>query len=220
LEFVQEAGISIHPSHHIRIPDIKLFQEYFRIKEKLNHFPSYPEFFQESNYSIGVYENRFGNFTGFRKHALQYGMDNGLIKPEIAQPAIENLQDRSKHSEGSYEVVQDRPVLGERIDFRSLLHAPINELGVVYLFGILSDDLGFSVESIQNGFPDCEAKRRVKGNRWQRVRLEFEYASSNFQDHKHDITQCDLIVCWDHNWSNCPLEVISLKEYLKQSQGK
>ena len=38
---------------------------------------------------------------------------------------------------------------GEPIDFRGLRHAPINELGVVFLFGAVSRELGFIVESIQ-----------------------------------------------------------------------
>ena len=212
---VKEAGLNIHPAHNIKIPDDNLFQEYFRVTEELGHFPSYNEFSQKSENSIGVYENRFGNFTEFRKHALRYGIDNGLIKPEIAQPTVEKLQTEFIKKGRSYDAFEDRPVLGEKIDFRGLLHAPVNELGVVYFFGILSDDLGFIVESVQSGFPDCDAKRRLVKNRWQRVRIEFEYRSSNFVVHKHDITKCDLIICWEHDWKDCPLEVISLKEHLK-----
>lgn len=212
---VKEAGLDIHPAHKIKIEDINLFQEYFRVTEELNRFPAYNEFARRSKYSIGVYENRFGNFTEFRKDALQYGIDNGLIKPEIAQPTVEKLQTETIQKGYSYEAFEDRPVLGEKIDFQGLLHAPVNELGVVYLFGILSNDLGFVVESIQSCFPDCEAKRRLKNNRWQRVRIEFEYRSSNFIGHKHDITKCDIIICWEHDWNDCPLEVISFKEYLK-----
>ncbi|MBX9788237.1 MAG: hypothetical protein K2Y37_04935 [Pirellulales bacterium] len=37
-------------------------------------------------------------------------------------------------------------------------HAPINEQGVVYLFGMVSRELGFYIEAIQQGFPDCEGK--------------------------------------------------------------
>jgi hypothetical protein len=214
-QFAKQAGLGIHPAHKIKIQDISLFKEYFRITEELDRFPSYTEFARRSDYSIGVYENRFGNFTEFRKHALKYGLDNGLIKPEIAQPAIESIRTKSIAKRRSYEPLGDRPVLGERIDFRGLLHAPVNELGVVYLFGILSEDLGFIVESVQSGFPDCEGKRRLKNNRWQRVRIEFEYISSNFVVHQHDITKCDLIICWEHDWKNCPLEVISLKEHLE-----
>jgi hypothetical protein len=26
------------------------------------------------------------------------------------------------------------------------------------------------------------------------------------------VAGCDLIVCWNHNWENCPLEVLELKK--------
>lgn len=215
---VKEAGLKIHPAHKIKISEVELFQEYFRVTEELNRFPSYSEFARCSKYSIGVYEAHFGNFTEFRKHALQYGTYHELIKPEIAQPLVENIFTKTTQNKFSHEILEDRPILGEIINFRSLLHAPVNELGVVYLFGILSNDLGFVIESIQSGFPDCEAKRRLKNNRWQSIRIEFEYKSSNFIEHKHDITKCDLIICWEHDWNNCPLEVISLKEYLQTTR--
>ena len=54
---------------------------------------------------------------------------------------------------------------GEKINFKSLSCAPINELGVVYLFGVLHDALDFKIESIQAGFPDCIARRQVSQDR-------------------------------------------------------
>ena len=29
--------------------------------------------------------------------------------------------------------------------------------------------------------------------------------------HFHDPEGCDLIVCWEHNWAESPLEVVELK---------
>ena len=107
-------------------------------------------------------------------------------------------------------------VYGELLNFRGLQHAPINEQGVVYLFGMVSHELGFMIQAVQTGFPDCHGKRRVKGNRWQPVRIEFEYQSRNFLLHGHDSELCDLIVCWEHNWPECPLEVLCLKDRIKQ----
>lgn len=105
-----------------------------------------------------------------------------------------------------------RRVFGDKISFKSLSCAPVNELGVVYLFGVLHDLLDLSIESIQSGFPDCIARRRVSENRWEEVRIEFEYESKNFADHKHNPNGCDMIVCWRHNWNDCPsnIEVIEL----------
>jgi hypothetical protein len=99
---------------------------------------------------------------------------------------------------------------GETLNFRGLLHAPVNEQGVVFLFATLAADLGYLIDSLGSEFPDCEAKRRV-GKAWEKVRIEFEYESRNFQVHAHDPEECDLIVCWDHNWPECPIEVLELK---------
>jgi len=103
---------------------------------------------------------------------------------------------------------------GAPIDFRGLRHAPLNEQGVIYLFGLVAHELGFLVEAISASFPDCEAKRCVdrKRDRWQRVYIEFEFQSRNFLGHEHDATKCDIVVCWEHDWPDCPLEVIELRE--------
>jgi len=108
------------------------------------------------------------------------------------------------------------PQFGEALDFPGLRRAPINELGVVFLFGLVSQRLGFDVEAVHSAFPDCSAKRLVdrKRNRWKQVRVEFEYASSNFLLHKHQNEHCDLIVCWIHDWPECPIEVIALKDVI------
>ncbi len=97
-------------------------------------------------------------------------------------------------------------------------YAPANEQGIIFLFGIVAERLGFHVESFQIAFPDCEAKQRVGPAGWQSVRIEFEYASRNFRDHGHLPEACDIIVCWEHNWPECPknLEVIALKDELER----
>jgi hypothetical protein len=106
---------------------------------------------------------------------------------------------------------------GNPIYFRGLRNEPINENGVVFLFGLVAKDLGFSVESVQAGFPDCDAKQEISRNKWRHVRIEFEYESKNFYVHGHDPNGCDMIVCWKHNWADCPanIEVIELSTRIK-----
>lgn len=105
---------------------------------------------------------------------------------------------------------RDRSIVGDLINFRGLVYAPINENGVIFLFGKILDDLHMYIEEIKPGFPDCVA-RRFAGKGWEKVSIEFEYLSSHFRDHKHDYEKCDIIVCWEHDWKDCPLEVIELK---------
>lgn len=111
---------------------------------------------------------------------------------------------------------QKQILLGEPLNFRGLQHASINEQGVVFLFGMVCLELGYLIEAVQTGFPDCEGKRQVDNYRWQRVRIEFEFQSSSFLKHGHNAELCDLIVCWVHDWSDCPLEVLELRKEIQK----
>jgi hypothetical protein len=109
---------------------------------------------------------------------------------------------------------------GDKIAFKSLSCAPVNELGVVYLFGVLHETFGFKIESIQSGYPDCLARRKIGKNRWEEVRIEFEYDSRSFKSHGHDPNGVDVIICWEHNWEECPkrIEVIELSSLLSDAE--
>lgn len=112
----------------------------------------------------------------------------------------------------------DRPTYGEPLDFEAMRHEPVNESGVVLLFGMVAMRMGFLIEAMRTNFPDCEAKLRLSPGEWQRVRIEFEFESRNFRDHGHDPKGCDLIVCWAHNWPECPVEVIALRDFVPQRE--
>ena len=106
-------------------------------------------------------------------------------------------------------------IVGERIDLPILNYAPLNEMGVVILFGYYMKDLGFShLEEIRSGFPDAIGMQSIDGKKYKRIRIEFEYRSKNFQLHNHPVNGCDVIVCWEHDWTNCPLKVIELRTIL------
>jgi hypothetical protein len=111
-------------------------------------------------------------------------------------------------------MAQEKSIVGNLINFRGLVYSPINENGVIFLFGKIAGDLNMYVEEIKPGFPDCIG-RRFTGKGWERVSIEFEYVSHNFYAHKHDHKKCDIIVCWTHNWTDCPIEVIELREVIK-----
>ncbi|HSM85819.1 MAG TPA: hypothetical protein VLT16_06695 [Candidatus Limnocylindrales bacterium] len=105
------------------------------------------------------------------------------------------------------------PLYGRPLMMQALATAPTNDMGVLVLFGAMARDLGFTVLRVQAEFPDCEALRLCEGDRWRRVRIEFEFESRNFLAHAHDPKDCDLIVCWKHNWETCPLEVLELSRF-------
>jgi hypothetical protein len=130
---------------------------------------------------------------------------------DIAYTQSAHMQRFERHSR-----FDNRATYGNPIDFRGLRHDPVNEQGVVFLFGMLARELGYMVEAIQSGFPDCEAKRQIASGKWQRVFIEFEYESRNFRDHGHSVIGCDVIVCWIHNWQECPssLEILELSSVI------
>jgi hypothetical protein len=114
--------------------------------------------------------------------------------------------------------LQDRPLLGAPMPLPAMAYEPVNEMGVMVLFSMMAHQLGFVIESVQSAFPDCEAKIEVEPGRWQHFRIEFEYESRGFKQHGHDPNQCDLIVCWRHNWKNCPpnIQVLELSKLVAQ----
>jgi hypothetical protein len=122
-------------------------------------------------------------------------------------------------------VPAERDEVGAKIDYPGLTYAPINEQGVVLLFGTMSDELGFSVEAIRSAFPDAlVVDYRANPNRGVKKYIEFEFKSSHFARQKgHDPKKCDIIVCWEHDWQHLPpgIEIIELRnliQNLKQAE--
>ncbi len=113
----------------------------------------------------------------------------------------------------------EKSIVGDLINFRGLVYSPTNENGVIFLFGKVMEDLNMYIEEIKPGFPDCIG-RRFTGKGWERVTIEFEYRSSSFKQHNHDPSGCDLIVCWEHDWPKCPVEVLELREIIKTLPNK
>lgn len=112
-------------------------------------------------------------------------------------------------------------IVGNLINFRGLVYAPINEQGVVFLFGKIAHEFGMYVELIRTGYPDCIAKRFIGKNKWEDIKIEFEFKSSDFVKHKHKIEEADMIVCWEHDWVDCPksIEVLELQNEIKQLEN-
>lgn len=104
------------------------------------------------------------------------------------------------------------PHRADVLDGALIRYAPENELGVVFRFAHLAKRFGLRVDQIQPSFPDCIAYRKV-GGRERKVRIEFELRSRNFRTHKHRSSDCDCIVCWEHNWPGAPkhIEIIELR---------
>ncbi|MXW18321.1 MAG: hypothetical protein F4139_13355 [Gemmatimonadetes bacterium] len=193
---------------------------------ELGRIPTWTQFNNHSQISADVLRRRFGGRKGvLERYGAWLGQhESGSpllveLAESIRQVPPPGNQTKTTSPEGVPVWTKgDGPQYGAPIDFRGLRHAPINEQGVVFLFGMVSRELGFLVEAVHASFPDCEAKSLVdrKNDRWQRVRIEFEFRSRTFKDHGHDPAKCDLIVCWQHNWPECPLEVVELSTVIEE----
>lgn len=100
----------------------------------------------------------------------------------------------------------------EVLEGAPLRYAPVNELGLVFLFAHIARKWRLRVDSIQPQFPDCIAYQKVHGKE-KRIRIEFEFNSRNFKNHGHDPRECDWIVCWEHDWPDAPsnLQIVELR---------
>jgi hypothetical protein len=228
------AGFDFEP-YHERIRESDLLQDWGKIVRKHRAIPTRNQYKLEGKYSPGVFESRYGpwsvipsKFRDFAQDRAQWA-DVLALLPEAAPKRRATAASRTvsgSPAEATLPIViprqrhrklEGRPMYGNPIDFRGLRHEPVNEQGVVFLFGMVAKELGYMVEAVQAGFPDCEAKCQVGPNKYQRVRIEFEFESREFRDHGHPEDGCDVIVCWRHNWPECPthLEVIELASIIK-----
>jgi len=91
---------------------------------------------------------------------------------------------------------------------RQVEFIPKNELGVILLFGRYYDYLGFQVLDVHSRYPDCIAIKNGK-----RIRIEFEYKTSNFIIHNHDLNGVDLVICWIKD-TELPIEILELSSEL------
>lgn len=225
----EELGLKISRQER-PLSENKLFEQLDKVVSKLRRIPTWAEIRRETGTTDKVFRNHFGGIFEVvskykkwleenRSESEDIKLVNEYIKNQGKKPHPRSQSVPKKAgTKGSSWPKIPGIEYGEYIDFRGLRHAPINENGVIFLFGMVSYELGFFVEAIHNVYPDCEAKRCVdrRHNRWQRVRIEFEYKSSNFKDHGHAAQDCDLIVCWKHDWVDCPIEVIELETKIKE----
>lgn len=211
---LKKAGL--HVGRKANIPTEELFSEIDKVWDRLGRQPQYKEMERYGRFSLKPYEKKFGSWMKAVEEFVKWKNEKGpIVEKELNSISPDILIETRKQHKKAKKVEY-----GEPIDFLGLRHAPLNEQGVVYLFGMLSRKLGFIIEAVRTDFPDCEGKREIPGKpgRWERVSIEFEFKSSHFKDHNHNPDECDVIICWENDWIDCPVEVISLKEIMQKAK--
>src|SRR6185503_13359529 len=118
--------------------------------------PSLCEYELRSKHSVAPLRTRFGNWAYVTKGLVQYAEENNLSEEwadvmEIArqhQPHLRKARSSSRMisiSTSKPRLLSDRPLYGAPFMGRPMAFAPVNEMGVVYMFGTLAEKLGFIV---------------------------------------------------------------------------
>jgi hypothetical protein len=238
---IRAAGLRPHTRHQ-RVDDRELLEDWGRAVRKNRKIPSRTTYLQLATFDPRTVARRFQRWSqipeAFRRFAegkQEWADVLDLVQAPAPKDPPAGARERKALLAGKTESgsraaalhtaetakirhlrLPGRPIYGRPMDFRGLRHEPVNEQGVLLLFGMVAKELGYIVEAVQSGFPDCEAKRQIAPERWQSVHLEFEFESRNFRGHGHPLTGCDVIVCWRHNWPDCPahLEILELSSLI------
>ena len=214
---LRSAGLGVTTTN-LPLSDGELEAEFQRVRQELGKAPTRSEFAAHSRHSPTVYERRFGGWRTAVAHYLgPQGADTSASHLERgASPVAGESIPRHRTTRPGVEVSKGKRVFGAPLNFRGLRNEPIDEQGVVFLFGMVAHELGFLVESVRTPFPDCRAKRREKRGYYVEVDIEIEFKSGNFREHGHPPDECDLVVCWEHDWPECPVEVLELKSAIRE----
>ncbi len=209
-----------------KIETESLFRDWAEMVRILKKTPTQIEYEQYSKYSINPLRTRFGGWGHAPRELKRYAEEHGLadewadvLNIIAAEGHDEAGQSRPEGASTDQKRLIDGPVYGQPLRRDALAFGPTNEAGVLFLFGAMAEFLGFIVTRIQTEFPDCEAMRIMEDGRCQRLRAELEYESRNFLRHLHDANNCDLLVCWIHNWPECPMQVVELSKEFKRWQA-
>jgi hypothetical protein len=226
-EAVRAAGLK--PNRLYRRPeDSELLKDWGEVVRKKRAMPSRWAYRLAGKYYPLTHAKRFGGwesvpqaFRNFAKGKREWAdvlalLPDPAAKRERGWPNQDAATSKTR-GQAQQAPLKDRPTYGNLMHLHNFRHEPVNEQGVVLLFGMLAKELGYVIEAVQKGFPDCEAKRQIGPERWQRVNIEFEFESKNFHQHGHPVTGCDVIVCWRHNWEQCPkhIEIVELSSVIK-----
>ncbi len=112
-----------------------------------------------------------------------------------------------------------KSIVGPVINSRGIIYGPTEKFGVMFIFAKLADDLGFFLEEVNPEGPKAILRREIK-NGLERVDSIFAFKSSE-ANHDDYLSDCDLLVCWNHDWQECPVEVIELRSrFVKTSAAR
>ena len=201
------------------VPIERLIPDFLGVVKELHAIPTLNQLSRRSLHGRYVYSVKHGGYPNFKLTAISLLLQNTNLPPDlrsILQTEYCRLSPKAKdqHPQRDHQH-------GRMLGFRAFAHVPTYEMEVVSLFSTVAEELGFEIICLRGEFPDCEANRRIPGKRqrFKKCLIEFELKSSDFWTHKHPASGCDLVVCWEHDWQECPVEVLELQKAIKSLPG-
>jgi len=215
------AGLQTHQSYRRlrKVPMSELVTSLAGWCCERRKIPTSRQFVRYCGHTDGILQRRFGGYTAFKKEAIRSILQiNTGLETEIHDMLEKHLNVLDANPKVTPVTPHPR---GRHLGFRAFAFAPTYEGEVVSLFSSIADELGFEIVAQRPAFPDCEARRITdrQRDRYETCMIEFEFKSRDYIKHKHPIHGCDLIVCWEDTWQDCPIRVLELKSAIQRLSG-
>lgn len=224
LEALAAAGLSVSPHYKREIPFETLANNFLTVAKELQKIPTLQQMVRRTTPVDHTYAGRFGGYNKFKEKAIGFILSSCPSLPPSIRTMLAIELSRIKNLEGP--TVAEGAALashhqGRTLNFRAFSYAPTSEHDVVQMFGAIAHELGFEIIGNRSAFPDCEARRWTATAResYEKCLIEYEFSSSDYKKHKHPMKGCDLIVCWIHDWLECPIEVLELSKVIRKLDG-
>ncbi len=196
---VRLSGLAPNPSQQPpRQPEItkqQLIDEFLQVANKLGRIPSTNQFQANSCFSGTPYKTKWGSW----RQAVDF------IKEEHSSRLCFDIKPSRKQK-------SRRRKKRLRINC-PLVYEPENEFETIALFCLLAEELGFTIKSIKSSFPDALLEKDGVD-----IPVEFEFLSSNYQQHGHPPGFSGIVVCWRRDVDLGGIRIISIEEYIREKK--
>src|SRR5258708_14890218 len=148
---------------NVRLEDSEVLKDWGEIVRANRAIPARRAYRREGKYDPRTLEKRFGPWSSLPHVFLNFAKDNPEWADVVALlPAAVLKQEHGSNNDLAAPILQkktphaplkDRPTYGNPTRFRVLRHEPVNEQGVLLLFGMLAKALEYLVEAAHAGLP-------------------------------------------------------------------
>lgn len=148
---LRAAGLEPDNSN-IKLEDEKLLQAWGDFVRKRRQIPTRHQYRREGSFGVNSFANHFGPWSTIPDHFRQFAEGKpewadvlALLPPEpphktrpLSPRPLRAQPQQAATTKSRHAKLEARPTYGDPIDFRGLRHEPVNESGVIFLFGIVA----------------------------------------------------------------------------------